>query len=564
MGTPEPRIGEATATVTVLYALDAQLVALEEELAAALARHPQAGVLLSQPGLGMVLAARVLGEFGDDPARYQTANGRKAYAGTAPITRASGTKTVVSARVARNDRLANACTQWTFAALSASPGARRCYDRHRAAGNSHAQALRALGNRLVGILHGCLASHVVYQEQIAWPDRQPAVPEHGRGCRGRGSLPRPAGQLIARSRWSRRGSDARASRVGRRPIAQRREAPLTRRCRPRSPAPSRPDGARSPPATAGGGRARVSYRLRLARCGRPAHAPFAPKGAGMRVLVTGGTGYLGSHTVAALVEGGHDVRLLVRAPQRVAAAVAPLGLQLPDLDTVVGDVTDPEAVQRAVRGCEAVVHAASVYSFDSRDARRIRQVTCAAPTWCWARRTAPGWTRSCTSPASWRCCPPTARPDPRQPGRTPARPLPWVQDRGRAGRAPPPAGWRAGGDHLPRRGLGPPRPAPGRRAPAGAQHPQGPLPDRPFGRLSDRGRARCGQGPCRGPGARPWAPTLHGRRHLPALRRPGGAARGGDRPPAAGGDRAGRDAAARWAGGPLVQHATPVHIPVEF
>jgi transposase len=132
-------------------------------------------ILLSQPGLGVVLAARVLGEFGDDPHRYQTAKGRKAYAGTAPITRASGTRTVVSARVARNDRLANACTLWAFAALGASPGARCCYDRHRAAGNSHAQALRALGNRLVGILHGCLASHVVYDERIAWPGRQPAA-----------------------------------------------------------------------------------------------------------------------------------------------------------------------------------------------------------------------------------------------------------------------------------------------------------------------------------------------------------------------------------------------------
>jgi transposase len=157
-----------TATVAVLHALNTQLGALEEELGAALARHPQAPILLSQPGLGVVLAARLLAEFGDDPARYQTAKGRKAYAGTAPITRASGTRTIVAARVARNDRLANACTQWAFAALSASPGARRCYDRHRAAGNSHAQALRALGNRLVGVLHGCLASHVVYDEQIAW------------------------------------------------------------------------------------------------------------------------------------------------------------------------------------------------------------------------------------------------------------------------------------------------------------------------------------------------------------------------------------------------------------
>jgi hypothetical protein len=164
-----------TATVAVLHALNVQLAALEEELARTLAHHPQADVLLSQPGLGVVLAARVLGEFGDDPARYATAKGRKAYAGTAPITRASGTKKIVAARVARNDRLANACTLWAFAALGASPGAGGCYDRHRAAGNSHAQALRALGNRLVGILHGCLAGQVAYQEQTAWPAAEPAA-----------------------------------------------------------------------------------------------------------------------------------------------------------------------------------------------------------------------------------------------------------------------------------------------------------------------------------------------------------------------------------------------------
>jgi dihydroflavonol-4-reductase len=94
----------------------------------------------------------------------------------------------------------------------------------------------------------------------------------------------------------------------------------------------------------------------------------------MRVLVTGGTGFVGSHTVAALVEDGHQVRLLVRARQRVAPAVAPLGLQPSDLDTMVGDVTDPAAVDQAVQDCEAVVHAGSVYSLDSRDAGRIRQV----------------------------------------------------------------------------------------------------------------------------------------------------------------------------------------------
>jgi dihydroflavonol-4-reductase len=94
----------------------------------------------------------------------------------------------------------------------------------------------------------------------------------------------------------------------------------------------------------------------------------------MRVLVTGGTGFVGSHTVAALVERGHQVRLLVRAAERVAPAVAPLGLQAGDLEAVVGDVTDPAAVQQALQGCQAVVHAASVYSLDSRDAGRIRQV----------------------------------------------------------------------------------------------------------------------------------------------------------------------------------------------
>jgi nucleoside-diphosphate-sugar epimerase len=75
-----------------------------------------------------------------------------------------------------------------------------------------------------------------------------------------------------------------------------------------------------------------------------------------------------------LVEGGHEVCLLVRDPRRVSAALIPLGLQTANLDTIVGDVTDPAAVDQAVRGCEAVVHAASVFSLDSRDAGRIRQV----------------------------------------------------------------------------------------------------------------------------------------------------------------------------------------------
>jgi nucleoside-diphosphate-sugar epimerase len=130
----------------------------------------------------------------------------------------------------------------------------------------------------------------------------------------------------------------------------------------------------------------------------------------MRVLVTGGTGYIGSHTVAALVEGGHEVRLLVRDPRRVSAALTPLGLQAADLDTMVGDVTDPAAVDQAVRGCEAVVHAGSVYPWTAVTPATSARLMCAAPTWYWGRRIGLGWTRSCMSPAWWRCCPQAARP----------------------------------------------------------------------------------------------------------------------------------------------------------
>ena len=120
-------------------------------------------------GLGVVLAARVLAEFGDDPNRYVSAKARKAYAGTAPITRASGLRQVVLARAVGNRRLSTACHLWAFAALTGSPGARRYYDAHRARGATHHQALRALANRLVGILHGCLRHRQAYDEQLAWP-----------------------------------------------------------------------------------------------------------------------------------------------------------------------------------------------------------------------------------------------------------------------------------------------------------------------------------------------------------------------------------------------------------
>jgi transposase len=128
-------------------------------------QHPDAEIYRSQPGLGVLLGARVLAEFGDDPGRYADAKARKNYSGMSPITEASGTKRVVLARFARNPRLGDAMLLQGFAALNNSPGARAFY---RARGATHYQALRALANRLVGILHGCLRTHTLYDEHHAW------------------------------------------------------------------------------------------------------------------------------------------------------------------------------------------------------------------------------------------------------------------------------------------------------------------------------------------------------------------------------------------------------------
>jgi hypothetical protein len=106
--------------------------------------------------------------------RYTTAKSRRNYAGTSPLTIASGKKRAVLARHVRNRRLYDAIDQWAFCALSSSPGAREFYDQRRNAGDLHHQALRALGNRLVGILHGCLRHHTHYDEHIAWDHRRTA------------------------------------------------------------------------------------------------------------------------------------------------------------------------------------------------------------------------------------------------------------------------------------------------------------------------------------------------------------------------------------------------------
>ncbi|MFD0883013.1 IS110 family transposase [Streptosporangium algeriense] len=158
------------ALVAILTVLNEQIKTLQGQVEAHFGEHPAAEIILSQPGLGPILGARVLAEFGDDPGRYVSAKARKNYAGTSPITRASGKKKAALARFIHNDRLIDALLTQAYSALLRSSGARAYYDKQRTRGSGHNAALRQLANRLVGILHGCLKTRSLYDETTAWPN----------------------------------------------------------------------------------------------------------------------------------------------------------------------------------------------------------------------------------------------------------------------------------------------------------------------------------------------------------------------------------------------------------
>jgi len=165
----EDAYGVATeATIANIAQLNASIQKLEASLSTHFEQHPSAKVILSLPGMGTVLGARVLGEFGDDPNRYADAKSRKNYAGTSPVTKASGKSRVVLARHSRNKRLASALDQWAFSSLLQSPGGRAYYDELKSRDKHHRKAIRQLANRWVGILHGCLENDTLYDEAIAW------------------------------------------------------------------------------------------------------------------------------------------------------------------------------------------------------------------------------------------------------------------------------------------------------------------------------------------------------------------------------------------------------------
>ena len=175
MGQPQPLAEAYAASVrsltVIIAALNGEIATMEQQVTASFRRHPDAAIYLSQPGIAEILGARQLGEFGDDPHRYASAKARKNYAATSPVTRQSGKKKTVLARYVRNDRLADALHRQARSALITSPGARTYYDEQRDRGLDHDAALRALSNRLVGILHGCLKTRTLYDEATAWSHR---------------------------------------------------------------------------------------------------------------------------------------------------------------------------------------------------------------------------------------------------------------------------------------------------------------------------------------------------------------------------------------------------------
>lgn len=141
-------------------------------------KHPDYSIITSFPGLGETTGARVLAEIGDDRSRFTDPRGLKAFAGAAPITRASGRSISIRRRQVKNNRLAAVGFVWAFATIPRPGPAKDLYDRRRTHGDRHAAALRNLFNRSLGQLWHCLHTGQLYDEGKAFPaaDRSTAEP----------------------------------------------------------------------------------------------------------------------------------------------------------------------------------------------------------------------------------------------------------------------------------------------------------------------------------------------------------------------------------------------------
>lgn len=167
-------------TLALLGSLDAACTGaadLEQAAAEEFRKHPDYPIITSFPGLADLAGARVLAEIGDDRARFGNARALKAYAGSAPVTRASGKTISVTRRRVKNDRLAAADWVWSFAAAVHPGPAREHYQHRRSLGDRHAPALRHLFNKMIGQLHHCLQSRQSFDPAKAFGQPVDTPPE---------------------------------------------------------------------------------------------------------------------------------------------------------------------------------------------------------------------------------------------------------------------------------------------------------------------------------------------------------------------------------------------------
>lgn len=161
---------ETLALLSVLDAACRSVDALAGQLVAAFQAHPDYLIITSFPGLADVSGAIVLAEIGDDRNRFIDDRALQAFAGSAPVTRASGKSRHVTRRRTKNNRLAAIGHSWAFTAASRPSPTRNHYQRRRDRGDGHPAALRHLFNKMLGQLHHCLATAQRYDPAKAFPN----------------------------------------------------------------------------------------------------------------------------------------------------------------------------------------------------------------------------------------------------------------------------------------------------------------------------------------------------------------------------------------------------------
>jgi transposase len=167
---------QATALLATLTTECLNAEQLGQAAVEAFQQHPDYTIITSFPGLADLTGARLLAEVGDDRTRFADPRALKAYAGSAPVTRASGRSISITRRLVKNDRLNAIGFLWAFATIPRPGPTKDHYDRRRAHGDRHAAALRHLFNRMLGQLYHCLQTRQTYDPIKAF-GQPPTNPE---------------------------------------------------------------------------------------------------------------------------------------------------------------------------------------------------------------------------------------------------------------------------------------------------------------------------------------------------------------------------------------------------